>query len=292
MNLTTISTLIVEFFVFSCMGWIMEVILKFIQYKRFINRGFLIGPYCPIYGWGVVLVTVVVGELVKGKTSLLYTFVIGFFICGALEYFTSWYMEKRFHARWWDYSQKPLNINGRVWLGNLILFGIGSVIIIWLIDPLFFGIMERQSDFAVKLAALMIIVLMTADYAVSHFLMASVRSEIDTQEGDSTEQISKQIHLILKDKNMLIRRIHQAYPQLQARPRFLADQLKKAKEDLRQARKHTKDVLKNIRKLADSEGEEYEVKMREILEEAVAAQKKALAEFREAERKFFFRYKK
>ena len=113
MNWTLLCQLIVLYFVFSVLGWMMEVTLKYIQYHRFINRGFLIGPYCPIYGSGVVLVTVLVGGLVgiRGGTPGE-IFLAGFFICGGLEYFISWYMEKAFHARWWDYSQKPGNIEG------------------------------------------------------------------------------------------------------------------------------------------------------------------------------------
>ena len=64
MNWTLLCQLIILYFVFSCLGWMMEVTLKYIQYHRFINRGFLIGPYCPIYGCGVVLVTVLVGGFI------------------------------------------------------------------------------------------------------------------------------------------------------------------------------------------------------------------------------------
>lgn len=101
----TIAELIVLFFCYSVAGWCMEVILKYIQFHRFINRGFLIGPYCPIYGSGAVVVTVLVGGLI-GNASYIVTFLASFVLCGVLEYFVSWYMEKMFHARWWDYSQK------------------------------------------------------------------------------------------------------------------------------------------------------------------------------------------
>ena len=95
--LDTVCTLILMFFVFSCAGWIMEVVLKYFEFHRFINRGFLIGPYCPIYGFGVVAVTVVVGGMVGRHGTLGEVFFAGMVMCGALEYFTSWYMEKMFH---------------------------------------------------------------------------------------------------------------------------------------------------------------------------------------------------
>lgn len=137
MDLSLLWMLVLEFFLFSCLGWVMEVTLKYIQFHRFINRGFLIGPYCPIYGWGVVTVTLVVGGLAVRRGTLGETFLAGMVLCGALEYFTSWYMEKRFHARWWDYSQKPMNLHGRIWIGNLLLFGAACVVIVHVIDPAF-----------------------------------------------------------------------------------------------------------------------------------------------------------
>ena len=80
----TIAELIVLFFCYSVAGWCMEVILKYIQFHRFINRGFLIGPYCPIYGSGAVVVTVLVGGLI-GNASYIVTFLASFVLCGLLK---------------------------------------------------------------------------------------------------------------------------------------------------------------------------------------------------------------
>ena len=244
---TTIYILILEFFIFSCLGWLMEVILKYIQFRRFINRGFLIGPYCPIYGWGVVTVTILVGGFFMRHGSVWETFLAGFVICGAMEYFASWYMEKLFHARWWDYSQKPMNLNGRVWIGNLILFGLGSVVIVHIIDPWFFETAGKIQPGTLKILAVMIAVVIAVDYAVSNFLMGIVKKTIDAQSGDSTEEISIQVHEMLKDRNILIRRIHQAYPDLQARPEAMMKEWKAAKERFRQARKDTRKVMRDLR---------------------------------------------
>lgn len=78
----------------------MEVVLKYIQLHRFVNRGFYTGPVCPIYGSGAVLITLVVQWLSPLESAVGTTFAISFLLCGALEYFTSLVMEKRFHARW------------------------------------------------------------------------------------------------------------------------------------------------------------------------------------------------
>ena len=134
--------LILLFFAYSLLGWCIEVTLKYIQFHRFINRGFLTGPICPIYGSGAALITLIVGGLSRLESGYGTTFALSFLICGAVEYLTSYCMEKRFHARWWDYSQKPMNLNGRVWIGNLVLFGLGGIAIIHIINPLVYRVLD------------------------------------------------------------------------------------------------------------------------------------------------------
>ena len=195
MNWTLLCQLIVLYFVFSVLGWMMEVTLKYIQYHRFINRGFLIGPYCPIYGSGVVLVTVLVGGLVgiRGGTPGE-IFLAGFFICGGLEYFISWYMEKAFHARWWDYSQKPMNLNGRVWIGNLMLFGLASVVIVVWIDPVYFRLVEKLPLFWLHFAAIAIVTLLVSDCVVSHMMerLKQARRDFKDAQRRTKELLNEQ----------------------------------------------------------------------------------------------------
>lgn len=234
---------VIMLFIFSILGWIMEVTLKFIQYHRFINRGFLIGPYCPIYGFGVVGVTILVGGLIGRAGTYPETFMAGFIICGFLEYMTSFYMEKMFHARWWDYSNKPMNLHGRIWIGNLILFGIASVIIVKFIDPYYFNYIETVNPFAVSIIAWMIIILMVGDYILSHILMNIVKKEIDNSTGDNTEEISRQIHELLRNRSALQRRILQAYPDFRVLPHNFVEKYKQAKKDYQKARKEFISVL-------------------------------------------------
>ena len=135
--------IVLLFFVYAFAGWCMEVILKYRQYHRFINRGFLTGPVCPIYGCGAVLITLVIGNLASVESGLVMTFALSFVICGAVEYLTSLVLEKIFHARWWDYSQKPMNLHGRVWIGNLMLFGLAGIAIIHLLNPAIYRVLDR-----------------------------------------------------------------------------------------------------------------------------------------------------
>lgn len=230
-------------FIFSILGWIMEVTLKYIQYHRFIDRGFLIGPYCPIYGFGVVGVTILVGGLIGWKGTILETFMAGFVICGFLEYMTSFYMEKMFHARWWDYSTKPMNLNGRIWIGNLILFGIASVVIVRFIAPHYFEFIDRIDPVILSVLAWIILIFMSADYVLSHILMNIVKKEIDNTVGDNTEEISLRMHELLKNRSLLQRRIYQAYPDFKAIPQDLKERYKQAKKEYKEARKELKSVL-------------------------------------------------
>lgn len=278
----TICQLVILFFVFAVIGWCMEVVLKYIQYHRFINRGFLIGPYCPIYGWGVVAVTVLVGGLFSRKGSVSEIFWAGYVLCGVLEYFTSWYMEKRFHARWWDYSNKPMNLHGRIWIGNLLLFGAASVIVVLWIDPVFFSLVGKLSPIWLRISAIAIVLLMLGDHLASRILMDIVRKEIDAQEGDNTEEITARVRLLLRDRNLLLRRIEQAYPDLRTQPHWLTIQVRQARKNYKAASREVTELLKKDRRQNDLLKDDG---WRERLDTAMEKEKSALKKFRELQRK-------
>ena len=120
------------FFACSFLGWCMEVTCKLVQFGRFINRGFLLGPLCPIYGTGAVLMAYF---LPLWTTQVESTFLLALVLCGTLEYITSWLMEKLFHARWWDYSHYKFQINGRVCLLNSTCFGLACVVLCHVVHP-------------------------------------------------------------------------------------------------------------------------------------------------------------
>ena len=120
------------YFIYSTIGWILEVGLAFYEHKKFINRGFLIGPYCPIYGVGCLLLTILLSKYINEPGVI---FALSIFICATLEYLTSYLMEKIFKLRWWDYSNMKFNINGRICLETLIPFGIIGVLVVKYISP-------------------------------------------------------------------------------------------------------------------------------------------------------------
>ena len=115
----TIEIIFLSFIFYSFIGWLYEsALVTYVQKRTFINRGFFLGPYCPIYGAGAVFCYL----LLKDISNPIILFIMAAIVCCTLEYFTSYVMEKLFHARWWDYSNLPFNINGRVCLAGAILF--------------------------------------------------------------------------------------------------------------------------------------------------------------------------
>ena len=207
-------SLILLFFSYAFIGWCIEVTLKYFQFHRFINRGFLTGPWLPIYGSGAVLITIAVKGAAPLESSIGTTFVLSLLLCGLLEYLTSYFLEKRFHARWWDYSQKPMNLHGRVWIGNLILFGLGGVLIVNLINPLLERISRHLSLPAQEVLALSLSAIFIADYVMSHFVLKLVKTEVEGSKADNTEEISKEVKLLLRDRSVFYRRFAEAYPEV------------------------------------------------------------------------------
>ena len=122
-----VEHLFLWFLFYSFLGWVYESILVSVQERRFVNRGFLNGPLCPIYGTGAVLASLLLGGL-SGHPVLL--FLVSALGASVLEYATSWAMERLFHARWWDYTDFRFNLNGRVCLLGAVVFGLGGVAIV------------------------------------------------------------------------------------------------------------------------------------------------------------------
>lgn len=244
-----LTGLILLFFFYSFVGWCMEVILKYIQYHRFINRGFLSGPICPIYGSGAVLITVAVRAITPLESSFSTTFVISFFLCGILEYLTSYIMEKQFHARWWDYSQKPMNLHGRIWIGNLILFGLGGVVIIHVVNPVIAALLGSLSFPVRQTLAVCLLAVFIADNIMTHFILKLVKGGIEKSDADSTEEIGREIRLLLSDKSIFHRRFADAYPEVVYRTERINARLAAVKAETERIRREAEQRLKEQKQL-------------------------------------------
>lgn len=128
----SVSQWVLLFFLYSFCGWCWEVFLYLVKERRFVNRGFLFGPILPIYGFGAVgiLLTCVP---VEGNMALVA--LVGTIAASLLEYVTGFLMESIFHVRYWDYSQRPLNLNGYICALSAATWAVFSVIIVSVVNP-------------------------------------------------------------------------------------------------------------------------------------------------------------
>lgn len=122
----------IYFSIFSFIGWTCEVLYCSVLSKKFVNRGFLAGPVCPVYGFGAIIL---IWLLRPVDASIPVVFFSGVVITSTLEYVTGWLLETIFKTRWWDYRNKKFNIYGRVCLQNSILFGLLCVLLMKAIYP-------------------------------------------------------------------------------------------------------------------------------------------------------------
>ena len=121
------------FFLYGFLGWVTEVVYATLKTGKFVNRGFLNGPICPIYGVGMALAVLLLNT-VADKWWLL--FLAGMALATALEFLTGFVLDKIFKTKWWDYTKEPLNIKGYVCLRFSILWGIGIVLVFNTLVPL------------------------------------------------------------------------------------------------------------------------------------------------------------
>ena len=243
------------FMIYAILGWIMEVTCKLVQYKRFINRGFLIGPYCPIYGYGALLITI----LLKRYTSdPIVLFVMAIVVCGTLEYLTSYFMEKIYKARWWDYSTKKFNINGRVCLETVIPFGILGLLIMYILNPFFIGKIEAIPPIILNVLSGILLIIYICDNIISGIVIRYVKkTEKDLgKELDNTEEITKKVKEILENKSVLHRRLVNAYPKLLAVKFKLKEKKEEIKKKEKALRKNVEEKTSVIKEKIKGEDEE------------------------------------
>lgn len=191
----------------------MEVILTLIKTGRFVNRGFLIGPCCPIYGFGSLLIT----SLLKPYThDFIALFVLATAICMILEYITSYLMEKLFKARWWDYSDQKYNINGRICLETAVPFGLGALLVVYAIHPVVIDLLGTMNDTTTFILGVTIFVLFLADIIISFNIISKFKNTGLKIRKDSTEEITKKIKEYLITQSRLTKRLISAFPNVQA----------------------------------------------------------------------------
>uniref|UniRef100_UPI003869012E putative ABC transporter permease n=1 Tax=Bifidobacterium sp. TaxID=41200 RepID=UPI003869012E len=168
------------FLLYSFVGWLWETVLNIVMKKRFVDRGILNGPICPIYGFGALLAI----YALPGEHSVVAIFLSSGVLCCTLEYFTSWAIEKLFHMRLWDYSGKPFNINGRVYLNGFLFFAAGCTVVKLWVQPHIMDLLDAIDPRTITVLAVALLVVLLADAAVTLAGLTSLNSRLGHAEQD------------------------------------------------------------------------------------------------------------
>lgn len=178
------------------------------------------GPYCPIYGSASILM---IFYLNKYKEDILTVFLLSFLICSFIEYLVSFIMEKLFNARWWDYSNRKFNINGRVCLSNAFAFGFLGVLMIYYINPFINNLLIKINTNLLNIISLILLFFFSLDALISFTITFKLKSSLEKLKKDRTEDISKKVKETIENK-ILNRRILNAFPKFKLN--ILSDKLK------------------------------------------------------------------
>ncbi|MBS7021081.1 MAG: putative ABC transporter permease [Firmicutes bacterium] len=201
-----IEMLFLLFMIYSFLGWMMEVVCCFSISKKIINRGFLIGPYCPIYGFGALFITLFL-DLIPSKNPI-FIFITCILICSFLEYSTSYILEKIFHARWWDYSDKKFNLNGRICLETMVPFGILGLLIYYITNPIFKDILGKLSANVLSFTSSTILFIVIIDILLSLQVLIHFRSLVHLSGNkDHTEEV----RALVRNQIQKHRRVHKRF---------------------------------------------------------------------------------
>lgn len=155
---------ILLFFLVSFLGWIWEVCLYLVKEGKFVNRGILTGPWLPIYGMGALFLYFL---LKRWKKRPVAVFLISMIVCSVLEYASGCLLEKMWGVKWWDYSDMPLNLNGHICILSSIMFGVGGMILIYFLMPLYKKIYQKSSAKARTTIGLLLLLIFIIDAAYS-----------------------------------------------------------------------------------------------------------------------------
>ncbi len=205
----TISYCFLIFLIISFLGWVMEVIDILVETNKLINRGFLIGPYCPIYGLASLCMIFLLKPF---SNNLFFLFLMAILICSVFEYFVSFLMEKLFRARWWDYSDRFFNLNGRICLRNSIIFGVLAIVLLKYIYPTLHHFLIGIPPQILIGIALITFLIFLFDFIFSFNVIFRLKHTMDTITKDNTEEISKKVKSIILQKSFFFRRIFKAFP--------------------------------------------------------------------------------
>lgn len=233
------------FFIYSVVGWIIETTLVSVQNKKFIDRGFLIGPYCPIYGYGAILMIL---YLTQYKDNLLTVFILGTVVCSILEYLTSYIMEILFKTRWWDYSDHKFNLNGRICGQNSCLFGLGGIIVVYITQPFLNQILTKIPLNLFRAITVFFLIIYMIDTIISLNIITKFKKTLTNLDlkKDSTIEFTKMVkETINNNQRIFQKRLLNAFPNINF------DKFIDIKNDIKEELEEIKDDIKDFLNIDD-----------------------------------------
>ena len=177
------------FLIYSCMGWCLEVIYAAATTGQLVNRGFLNGPVCPIYGFGMIIVLFALTPL---QHSILLLYLGGVILPSALELVGGWALYKLYHTRWWDYSDFPFNIGGYICLEFCLLWGVGTLVVMRIVHPVVADLVALIPPFVGVILMCFLYAVYAVDVVATAIAASALADTLDTMEqlGDSIHAVS------------------------------------------------------------------------------------------------------
>ncbi len=237
---------ILLFFFYSAAGWCLESLYCSIGEKRFVNRGFLTGPMCPIYGTAALVLTILIYN--PFRNNPLAVFVLGIILCDIVEYVTSYIMEKLFSARWWDYTYEFLNIGGRICLKHTLYWGVISIIFVKTIHPAVENLYSKIDGPYLKVILFVVLAVFILD------LINAVRKALDIRKlevkiNNLIAVLSEELSIIkstVEDKYTLIQKVVVKQTDKLTQLKYQLDDLTEDVERFLIFEKKTKDKEKSL----------------------------------------------
>lgn len=260
-------TFFIYFFIYSVLGWILETLYCRMLDGKWTNRGFLFGPYCPIYGFGSLLIIAFLSNFIDSPIKV---FFLGMIFTSLLEYITSFLLEKIFNAKWWDYSNRKFNINGRICLLNSLEFAALGIILTYLVHPILSSFVLNIPIELLQLISLALITIMgidtgstiatllnlkerlTALKESAEILKAKKSLQSKLSEFDLAKELSEIRKNIASKRNYQIERILEAFPDLEfkgfkAQINEFKSEIQKIKEDIKKQKLAIKERQKELK---------------------------------------------
>ena len=239
--------ILLYFFVYGFLGWCTEVAFAGVKEGKFVNRGFLNGPICPIYGVGVAVVVSCLDGL---KDNLILLYISSVVIVTALEWFTGFIFDKLFHNKWWDYSSMPLNLNGYVCLLFSLIWGVACVLIVKILHPL----IHKALDFLPEFVGWTCIVLFGVTLFVDLYVtvtdilkmnrklakMNEIATELHRISDEIGENIYEDVTEALELKEEMADRLKERAAEFHERRKDLSEDMR---EQIIELRKHYRELI-------------------------------------------------